>query len=290
MRYAQDFTGELIGTFLLVLFGCGSVAVTILYSAHMGLFQVALIWGLGVTLAIYATRHLSCAHLNPAVSIAMVLGRRMSLSRLPVYIVAQFMGAFLAAAMLYLLFGDSIAQYESMHHIVRGSPESIKTAMMFGEFYPNPSAGVVAIVTPTTAFLAEAVGTFILVSLIFSLTEGCNLGRPDDALAPLFIGLTVTIIISIIAPITQAGLNPARDLAPRIFSMLAGWGWAALPDQSLGFITIYCLGPIVGGCTASIVFTKVIEPLLKKKVLPCEVAICAETVNCNDDSCMIDGH
>lgn len=277
--------GEFIGTFLLVLFGCGSVAVTILFSAHVGLFQVALIWGLGVTVAIYATRHLSCAHLNPAISIAMVLGRRMSLSKLPVYLAAQFVGAFLAAALLYLLFADSIDQYESINGILRGSPASVKTAMMFGEFYPNQGAGAAAIVTPLTAFLAEAVGTFVLVSLIFSLTEGCNLGRPDDALAPFFIGLTVSIIISIIAPLTQAGLNPARDLSPRLFSMIAGWGKAALPDQGLGFLTVYCLGPIVGACTASIVFRMIIEPMMKRKKELGHSCICTEDKAAHESAC-----
>ncbi len=82
MRLPHDFVGEFVGTFLLVFFGCGSVAVTVLYAAHTGLFQIAIIWGLAVTIAIYATRYLSCAHLNPAVSLAMVLGRRMSLSKL----------------------------------------------------------------------------------------------------------------------------------------------------------------------------------------------------------------
>jgi len=265
MKLSHEFVGEFIGTFLLVLFGCGSVAVTILFSAHVGLFQVAMIWGLGVTIAIYATRHLSCAHLNPAVSIAMVLGRRMSPAKLPVYVSAQFVGAFIAAATLYLLFADSIAQYESVNHILRGSPASIKTAMMFGEYYPNPGAGINAVVVPLTAFFAEAIGTFALVFLIFSLTEGCNLGRPDDALAPLFIGLTVTIIISIIAPLTQAGLNPARDLSPRLFAMLAGWGTAALPDHNLGSITIYVLGPICGAALAAWIFTFLIEPLMKGK-------------------------
>ena len=231
MRYPHEFVGELIGTFLLVLFGCGSVAVTVLFAAHVGLFQVAAVWGLGVTVAIYATRHLSCAHLNPAVSFAMVLGRRMSPGRLPVYLLAQFAGAFLAAALLYLLLGPSIAHYEALHGIVRGTPASVKTAMMFGEFYPNPGAGPAATVTTFTAFLTEAVGTFVLVFMIFSLTEGCNLGRADNALAPVFIGLTVTAIISILAPLTQAGLNPARDFGPRLFSYFAGWGRAAFPDQ-----------------------------------------------------------
>jgi glycerol uptake facilitator protein len=68
----REFFGETIGTFLLVFFGCGSVAVTVLFSSHVGMFQIAAVWVLGVTLAIYATRHLFCAHLNPGVSIAMV--------------------------------------------------------------------------------------------------------------------------------------------------------------------------------------------------------------------------
>ncbi|NOY69414.1 MAG: aquaporin [Deltaproteobacteria bacterium] len=265
MKYARDFAGEFIGTFILVFFGCGSVVVTVLFSALIGLFQVAIIWGIGVALAIYATRHLSCAHLNPAVSVAMVVGKRMSPSKLPVYLVAQLAGAFFAAAILYVLFSSSITQYESIHAIVRGTPESVKTAMMFGEFYPNPGAGNTAMVSTWTAILAEGFGTFGLVFMIFALTEGCNLGRPDDSLAPLFIGLTVTAIISILAPLTQAGLNPARDLAPRLFSYLVGWGDAAFPDNHYGFLTVYVLGPIAGGIIAALVFTKIIEPLFKNK-------------------------
>ncbi len=264
MRHLQDFTGEFVGTFLLVLFGCGSVAVTVLFSAHTGLFQVAIVWGLGVTLAIYATRHLSCAHLNPAVSIAMVVSRRMRPSKLPVYLAAQFAGAFAAAALLYGLFSSSIAQYEAIHGIVRGTAASVKTAMMFGEFYPNPGAGPAASVSTTNAFFAECAGTFALVFLILALTEGCNLGRPDQALAPLFIGLTVTAIISILAPLTQAGLNPARDLSPRLLSMLCGWGKAALPDRHYGFLTVYVLGPVAGGVLAALFFSTVVEPLMTK--------------------------
>lgn len=271
MRPSQHFVGELVGTFLMVFFGCGSVAVSVLFSAHSGLFQIAMIWGLAVTIAIYATRHLSCAHLNPAVSIAMVVGRRMSLATLPGYLAGQFIGAFIAAAVLYLLFADSIAQFEALHQIVRGAPQSFRSAMMFGEFYTHP--GDAARVSQTTAFLAEAIGTGILVFLVFSLTEGCNLGRPGDALAPLFIGLTVTIIISVIAPLTQAGLNPARDLSPRLFAFLAGWRHAALPDQNFGFLTVYALGPVCGGALAACLFTYVIEPLMKgKKADSCNCA------------------
>ncbi|MBU5613875.1 MIP/aquaporin family protein [Geomonas azotofigens] len=275
MKSCHDFMGELIGTFLLVFFGCSSVAVAVLFSAHAGLFQIAMIWGIAVMIAIYATRHLSCAHLNPAISIAMVLGRRMALRKLPEYLAGQFIGAFVAAGVLYLLFSNSIAHFEVVNHILRGSPESVRTAQIFGEFYPNPGAGVAAAVSPLTAFLAEAIGTSVLAFLILSLTEGCNLGRPDDALAPVFIGLTVTILISIMAPLTQAGFNPARDLAPRLFSMLAGWKSAALPDKSFGFLTIYVLGPIIGASSAAGVFAFVVEPLMKGKGKAKSVCECA---------------
>ena len=82
MRYSRRIYRMNFGTFVLVLFGCGSVAVSILFTAYEGIMQIALAWGLEVTLAIYLTRYLSCAHLNPAVSVAMVIGGRMSLKML----------------------------------------------------------------------------------------------------------------------------------------------------------------------------------------------------------------
>lgn len=260
----SDFVGEFIGTYLLVFFGCGAVTVAVIYSAFSGLFQVAAIWGIGVTLAIYATRHLSCAHLNPAVSIAMVVAKRMRIGKLAAYLAGQFSGAFVAAAVLFLLFSSSITSFEASNAISRGGPESIKTAMLFGEFYPNPGNSLSTVVSTAQAASAECVGTFLLVFLIFSLTEGCNIGRPDNAFAPVFIGLTVTIIICIIAPLTQAGLNPARDLSPRLFSYLAGWGRAASPDNNFGLV-VYGLAPILGASVAAIFFTKIVEPIFLAK-------------------------
>lgn len=248
MKPPADFIGETLGTFVLVLFGCGAVAVTVLFGAHQGLMQVALVWGIGVTLAIYLTRHLSCAHLNPAVSLAMVLGGRMKARKLPGYFLSQLLGAFAAGLAVYCLFGPSIAAFENGHGIVRGSAESVKSAMIFGEFYPNPSGS--AVVEMPLAFAAEAAGTFLLVLLVFALTEGCNVGRPDEALAPVFIGLTVTSIICLVAPLTQARLNPARDFGPRLVAWLMGWGTAAFPAAAGGII-VYILAPLLGGAAAA---------------------------------------
>ncbi len=266
MRKIKDFFGELTGTFIIVIFGCGAVAVSVLFSAYQGLFQVAAIWGIGVTLAIYASRALSCAHLNPAVSIAFALARRMPARKLPLYLTAQVLGAFLAAAALYYLFRDSIVNFESVNNIVRGAPDSIRTAMIFGEYFPNPSLSKDIIsVSFLNAFIAEGLGTFLLVFLILCLTDGCNVGRPDSSIAPVFIGAAVAAIICIVAPLTQAGLNPARDFGPRLFSFLAGWGKIAIPGPRGGFFAVYILAPITGGVIASLFFTKIIQPLMEYK-------------------------
>lgn len=268
MRLSKEFLGEALGTFLLVLFGCGSVAVSVLFQAHQGLMQIALAWGIGVTLAIYLTRQLSCAHLNPAVTLAMVVSGRMSVRKLPVYIIAQFLGAFLAGIAIYLLFSPSISAFEAAEGIVRGSTESVATAKMFGEYYAVP--GGAAVVSLPLAVGAEAFGTFLLVLIIFALTESCNVGRPSDAMAPLFIGLTVSSVICLIAPLTQAGLNPARDFGPRMVAWIAGWGAAAFPDNMGGFFWVYILGPFLGGVLAALFFLFMFEPKLRQPSRKCE--------------------
>ena len=141
-------------------------------------------------------------------------------------------------------------------------------AMMFGEFYPNP--GCTAHVSFALALFAEALGTFLLVLMIFALTEGCNVGRPDDALAPVFIGLTVTSVICLIGPLTQAGLNPARDLGPRLVAWLMGWGDAAFPDRAGGFFFVYMLSPVVGAVAASRYFVSVLEPAMRDTAGGCD--------------------
>ena len=263
MFKVKEFIGEFLGTFILVLFGCGSVAVTVLFGEYNSIFQIALAWGFGVMLAIYLTRHLSCAHLNPAVTIAMVCSKRMTARKIPTYLAAQFLGAFLAGLILYMLFSPSIETYESVNGIVRGAASSIDTARMFGEFYPNPGSS--AVVTMQLAIAAEIFGTFLLLLFIFALTEGCNVGRPSDTTAPVFIGLTVTSIICLIAPLTQAGLNPARDFGPRLVAWMTGWGNAAFPDSNGGFFWVYILAPIVGGGLAALFWLCVVEPNMKKR-------------------------
>ncbi len=243
--------GETLGTFLLVLIGCSTVATAVAFNAQVGIFQVAIVWGCGVALAIMLTAQLSQAHLNPAVSIAMATFGSFPWKRVPSYILCQFVGAFIAAALVYAIYGGSIDLYESSNTIIRGENGSEASAMIFGEFYPNPGGKPISEhaakhITTVHAFLAEFVGTALLVFAIFGITHPKNSNIPSKA-APLLIGLVIVILISLYAPISQGGFNPARDLAPRLFSSLVGWGTVPFSTNGHGWLTVYVIAPILGG-------------------------------------------
>lgn len=249
----QGFTGEVIGTFLMCFLGIGSVATATLYQAHTGPFQVGIVWGLAIAIAIYATRNLSSAHFNPAVTFAMCVSKRCSWKNFPVYVLGQFIGAILAASALWVFFADSVKNSLAKANLTMdvASPAS----SIWIEVFPNTANGVISM--PVAAF-AEALGVFILVMIIFSMTEGCNVGRPSDDLFPLFIGLTVTVLICTIGPMTDAGLNPARDLGPRVVGWFVGWKNIAFSTDT--FI-VYTIAPLIGAGLAAIFFTRVIEPM-----------------------------
>lgn len=249
------FLGELVGTFLLVFFGCGSVMAAVAMGAQIGLFQVAIVWGFGVCIAILLTGSKSGAHINPAITLAFATIRDFPWRRVPLYLGAQFLGAFLAAAVLYALFSGGIELFEASGGIVRGAPGSEASAMMFGEFYPNPGGGPFADaararITTTHALLAEFVGTALLAFAVFGFTDPKNTSiHPKHV--PYAIGATLTALISLLAPISQAGFNPARDFAPRLFSSLAGWGSYPFEILGHGWFTVYILAPIAGAITGA---------------------------------------
>ncbi len=259
-------TGEVIGTFLLVLFGIGSVAAAVLTGAHVGLWQVAAVWGFGVALAIYTTSAVSGAHLNPAVSLAFAIFRRREfpLGRLPVYWAAQLLGAVFAGVAVLAIFGPFLSRFEAENGIVRGEAGSQRSAMVFGEYFPNPDIigvddAATSLVSPAGAAFVEGFGTAILVLIIFALTDRRSAAIPTKQLAPFMIGFTVAVLISLFSPITQAGWNPARDFGPRIVASLAGWGGIAIPGPSNGF-WVYIVGPLVGGPLGAAVHEFLIAP------------------------------
>jgi len=256
--------GELFGTFLLVFFGCGSVAAAVLTGAQVGVFQVAIVWGLGIATAIYLTGALSGAHLNPAVTVSMAVWSEFPKNRVAPYVAAQLLGAFGAAAVLYFVFGDALRVYEQANGIVRGAPGSEATAMVFGEFFPAPGGKALteaarACMSSGAAFGAEVIGTAILLLVIFCSTDERNKARPQ-ILTAATIGLTVTLLISLLGPLTMACFNPARDFGPRVFSSLAGWGAVPFEVNGLGWLTVYILAPLLGGLLGGFLYRFFFKP------------------------------
>ena len=222
--------------------------------AQQGIWQVAIPAGLGVAISIYLSAHISEAHLNPAVTLAFAVIRRKQFhwSKAIPYIIAQIFGGFCAGIMLFVFYHDAISNFETERNITRGEDGSERSGMVFGEYFPNPAVydppqSNESIISLPEALLVEAWGTAILVFVIFSITHPDNTTiNNNKGIIPIIVGLTVASLISLYGPLTQAGLNPARDFGPRLFAAMAGWGKIAIPGPRYGFWA-YIIGPLVGG-------------------------------------------
>lgn len=269
--------GEAFGTFILIFFGCGVVHAAVLTGAQQGLWQVAIVWGVAVTVAIYVVAGLSGAHINPAMTVALVVCRGFSPRVALVYIGCQVLGAFLAAAALFVIFQPFLKEKEDSLGVQRGDPGSVLTAMCYGEYYPNPGLAEAkfqaasgsqdvldahfAKVPMTSAFFAEVLGTLLLALVVMAVTDERNGAAPAARLGPVFIGLTVALLISVLAPVTQACFNPARDFGPRLFAFWAGWGDTALPGPNGdGFWLVYIVAPILGAVLGGGLYCIVLRP------------------------------
>ena len=272
---SRQIMAELIGTFILIFFGCGAVHAAVLTGAQSGLWQVAIVWGVAIMLAAYTIGSVSGAHINPAMTIAMAVWRGFPKRKVIPYVVAQLVGSMLAAATLFVLFSPHLTALEKLKGVQRGQPGSEMTAMCYGEYFPAPGSlgsgtdpyspekhsELKAKGSEGQAFLAELIGTAILAFVVFSVTDDRNAGRPPIGNAPIFIGLTVAVLISVIAPLTQACFNPARDFGPRLFAYFAGWGKIALPGLAdTGWLTVYIVAPIAGALIGGAIYEFAIRP------------------------------
>ena len=259
-------SGEFLGTFVLVFFGIGSVFAAVISGAQVGLWQVAAVWAVAVTLGIYTAAALSGAHINPSITFIVALYDGFPWRRVIPYWIAQVAGAATAGLVLYLLYAQSITIFELNEGLQRGQPGSQLSAMVFGEYFPNPAVygtdeNAFLAVSRTTAFFAELVGTAMLAFIVSVVTHGKNYARPQSAGAAVAIGVGVAAIISVIAPLTQAGLNPARDFGPRLIAYIFGWGEIAIPGPRDGWFIVYILAPIVGATIGGGVYRYVASKL-----------------------------
>lgn len=214
---------EAMGTFWLVFGGCGSAVLAASFpQVGIGLLGVSFAFGLTVLTMAYAIGHISGCHLNPAVSVGLVVGKRFPASDLPGYIGAQVVGAVLGAGTLYL--------------IASGKPGFDLGGFASNGFAEHSPGGY----SMLAALIAEVVLTFMFLMIILGTTDS----RAPQGFAPIAIGLGLTLIHLIGIPITNLSVNPARSTGPALF--VGGWAMAQL--------WLFWVAPIIGAALAGAVY------------------------------------
>lgn len=250
---------EFLGTATIIFFGAGCVAAMKLAGASFGQWEISIIWGIAVSMAVYLSAGISGAHLNPAVTVALWLFTNFEGRKVIPYTLAQVAGAFCSAALVYGLYYNLFLDYEQTHQMVRGSVESLDLAGIFST-YPNPHIGV------GQAFLVEMVITAVMMGLIMALTDDGN-GLPRGPMAPLLIGLLIAVIGGAMGPLTGFALNPARDFGPKLFAWVAGWGNVAFTGaRDIPYFLVPIFGPLVGASLGAFGYRALIANNLPGKV------------------------
>ncbi len=232
----KKFIAELIGTFFLVFFGTGSAVVTLLIddgvnhgAAGIGLLgglgdwlAIGLAFGLTVMACIYLFGKISGAHLNPAVTIGLLVSKNISLIDSVYYIVAQAIGAVLGSLLLFVCLGAPAVTIGGL-----------------GATAPGLSVGYIP------AMIAECIGTFFLMLVVMGVAVD---KKADPGVAGISIGMTVAAVIIVLGAFTGASINPARTFGPYLMDTLLGGA------NLWGFFPIYLVGPIVGAILAALVY------------------------------------
>ena len=231
----KPFTAEVLGTMILILLGDGVVAGVLLNKSkaqNSGWIVITAGWALGVAVAVYAVGRISGAHLNPAVTLGLAMAGKFAWVDVPGYILAQFIGAFLGAVLVWLAY---------LPHWAPTEDKSSKLSVF---------ATAPAIRHLPANLVTEIIGTFVLVFGVMAI--GANAAPAQSGLTPLLVGFLVWAIgLSLGAP-TGYAINPARDLAPRLAHALlpiAGKG-----DSDWGYSWVPLVGPVVGGLIGAVAY------------------------------------
>lgn len=226
----KKYIAELIGTFWLVLGGCGSAVLAAGFpDVGIGLLGVSLAFGLTVVTMAYAIGHISGCHLNPAVSFGLWAGGRFETRELVPYIAAQVVGGILGALVLYLIASGAAGFDASAGFASNG----------FGELSPGKYSFIAALIT-------EIVMTAVFLMVIMGVTDG----RAPAGFAPLAIGLCLALIHLISIPVTNTSVNPARSTAVALF---AGGGY-------LTQLWLFWVAPIAGGIAGAVIYRFISQP------------------------------
>jgi aquaporin Z len=224
MSLTKRAAAEFLGTFWLVLGGCGSAVLAAAFPhVGIGFLGVALAFGLTVLTMAFAIGHISGCHLNPAVSLGLVMGRRFKAAELLPYVLAQVLGGIVAAAVLYF--------------IASGKAGFELSSGLAANGYAEHSPGGY---TLAAGFVTEVVMTFMFLIVILGATDA----RAPQGLAPIAIGLCLTLIHLISIPVTNTSVNPARSTGP---ALIVG-GWA------ISQLWLFWVAPLLGAALAGVVY------------------------------------
>jgi len=236
----RELLAEFLGTFVLIVFGVGVVAQTVLSKNGAGSpLGINIAWGLAVTMGCYVAAGVTGAHLNPAVTLALAVHRRFGWSRVLPYTAAQMAGAFAASAVVYFTYYEALTAFDGGVRHVTGE---LGTAGIWST-YPQPFLS-----TFPGGFIDQVVGTALLTLVICGITDTRNSPAPNG-LAPVIVGLLVVLIGATFGFNSGYAINPARDFGPRLFTFVAGWGGEVFTAGNNWWwvpIVAPCIGGVLG--------------------------------------------
>ncbi|KIP08616.1 hypothetical protein PHLGIDRAFT_69030 [Phlebiopsis gigantea 11061_1 CR5-6] len=231
----REPAAEFLGTFILMIFGCGVNCQVVLSSNNAEYVSITLGWGAAVACGVWVSGGISGGHINPAVTIGFATMRDFPWRKVPAFVFAQILGAFVAAAVIYGNYMGAIDVYEAGARTVTGNTA---TAGLFGT-YP------LAYVTNIRAFFDEFLGTAILLIIVCAVTDNNN-GPPPPGLVPLVLFFAIVAIGSALGMQTGYAINPARDFGPRLFTAMAGYGREVFNFRHQYWLWCPIIAPICG--------------------------------------------
>jgi glycerol uptake facilitator protein len=272
-------TAEFFGTFILICFGDGVVAMlwALIGSGRTQFQTTALLgsgdwllitfgWAMAVTFAIYTVGGVTGAHINPAITLGAALRKQLPWNKVLPYWVVQVAGAFVGAALVFLVYNNAINHYDQVNHIIKGRANSLATYSTFATF---PAPYFHSVLGP---LVDEIVGTFFLALFVFAVTDENNLA-PGSNLGPLIVGFIVLAVGMSFGANSGYAINPARDFGPRLFAWIAGWGKLAMPGN-YGWINQYfwvpIVAPLIGAALAVPGYDRIVAPILRARAAAAE--------------------
>jgi glycerol uptake facilitator protein len=270
-----ELWAEFFGCFILISFGDGVVAMLwgLVGSGRSsgGPLQssgdwllITWGWALAVAFAVYVSGGITGAHINPAITLGAAIRKQLPWNKVPGYWIAQVLGCFLGAALVFLVYNNAINHYDQAQHIVKGTAASVSTYSTFATF---PAPYFHSFLGP---LIDQIVGTFFLALFVWAVTDEFNLPVGSN-MTPFIVGMIVMAVGISFGANAGYAINPARDFGPRIFAWIAGWKSVAFPGN-YGNVNDYfwipIVGPLIGAAVASVLYDRTIQDVLKARKPP----------------------